>query len=220
MRILFQGDSITDGNRYKDEEHRWDLNHQIGHSYAFIVSGLLGLEYARMNMEFVNRGISGNTSRDLLRRWQQDATEINPDILSVLVGINDCCSEGENHVEPCEYEKNLSRMLEQSFERNTRLRVFLLEPFFLPTKGVYERDSDLWRERLSEYSGVCRKIALADSRIHFIPLQNVFDAACKQRECAYWIWDGVHPTESGHALIAREWIKAFEKDFAEILRNK
>ena len=56
MRILFQGDSITDGNRYKDEEHRWDLNHQIGHSYAFIVSGLMGLEYARMNMEFVNAG--------------------------------------------------------------------------------------------------------------------------------------------------------------------
>ncbi len=212
MRILFQGDSITDGNRYKDEEHRWDLNHQIGHSYAFIVNGLLGLRYPEKGLEFVNRGISGNTSRNLCERWQEDALDIAPDLLSILIGINDCCSQGESHVSKEEYESNLLKMLSLSFESNPNLRVFLLEPFFLPSGGDYAENSDFWRAEISKYSDVCRKIADADDRIIFIELQKLFDFASEQRECAYWIWDGIHPTECGHALIAQEWIKAFEKE--------
>ena len=75
MQILFQGDSITDGNRYKEPERRHDLNHQIGHSYAFIVSGMLGAEYPDAGLKFVNRGISGDTTRGLLRRWREDALD-------------------------------------------------------------------------------------------------------------------------------------------------
>ena len=186
MKILFQGDSITDGNRYKEPERRHDLNHQIGHSYAFIVSGMLGAEYPDAGLKFVNRGISGDTTRGLLRRWREDALDIEPDVLSLLIGTNDCFLEGENHVEPEEYEKNLESILSQSFETNGELKVFLMEPFFLPTK---------------------------DGRIFFIQLQHLFDEAAEGRDCAYWIWDGIHPTESGHALIAREGIKAFKAMF-------
>ena len=128
MKILFQGDSITDGNRYKEPERRHDLNHQIGHSYAFIVSGMLGAEYPDAGLKFVNRGISGDTTRGLLRRWREDALDIEPDVLSLLIGTNDCFLEGENHVEPEEYEKNLENILSQSFETNGELKVFLMEP--------------------------------------------------------------------------------------------
>lgn len=213
MRILFQGDSITDGNRYKDEEHRWDLNHQIGHSYAFIVNSLLGLKYPEMKLEFVNRGISGNTTRNLCERWQEDALDINPDLLSLLIGVNDCVHPVKTHVSVEEYESNLLKLLSLSFDRNPNLRVYLLEPFFLPTKDDFAQRSSFWRDEISKYSVVCRKIANADERIKFIGLQKIFDSACEQRECAYWIWDGIHPTECGHGLIAEEWIKAFETDF-------
>ena len=215
MRILFQGDSITDGNRYKDEEHRWDLNHQMGHSYAYIVNGLLGLKYPQMKLEFVNRGVSGNTSRNLYERWQEDALSINPDLLSILVGVNDCCAKDQAHVSKEEYESNLLKMLSMSFDKNPNLRVYLFEPFFLPTKDDYAQRSDFWRAEISKYSAVCKKIADADNRLKFIELQKHFDSVSEQRECAYWIWDGVHPTECGHGLIAREWIKVFETDYCK-----
>lgn len=99
MKILFQGDSITDGNRYKDKQTRWDKNHQIGHSYAFIVSGELSMLYP-MRFEFVNRGISGNRTDELIIRWDEDTIAENPDLLIVLVGTNDVnCS-----VENCAYD--------------------------------------------------------------------------------------------------------------------
>lgn len=214
MKILFQGDSITDGNRYKEPERRHDLNHQIGHSYAFIVSGMLGAEYPDAGLQFVNRGISADTTRRLLRRWRADALDIEPDILSMLIGVNDCfLFEDENHIEPEEYESNLENMLSQSFETNAELKVFLMEPFFLPTRDRYKSEEDVCRRKLGRYSQVCRRIAEKDDRIFFIPLQKVFDSAAEGRDCAYWIWDGIHPTESGHALIAREWIKAFKAMF-------
>ena len=73
MRILFQGDSITDGNRYKSKETEWDKNHQIGHSYAYIVTGILSAAYPERGYEFMNRGVSGDRTDQLLARWQEDA---------------------------------------------------------------------------------------------------------------------------------------------------
>ena len=73
MKILFQGDSITDGARYKSKASEWDKNHQIGHSYVYIITGLLGMKYPEKHYEFVNRGISGNRTDALLARWQKDA---------------------------------------------------------------------------------------------------------------------------------------------------
>lgn len=88
-RILFTGDSITDGNRYKEEKDRGDLNHQIGHSYAYVINAILGSKYPERDLQFVNRGISGNRVIDLYGRMYEDMVEIKPDIVSILVGVND-----------------------------------------------------------------------------------------------------------------------------------
>ncbi len=211
MKILFQGDSITDGNRYREERQRWDLNHQIGHSYAYVVNAYLGQKYPDLHLEFVNRGISGNTTRALSERWESDALDINPDLLSILIGINDCFLEEANFV-PCdEYKSNLHQLLESSFNKNISLKVFLLEPFFLPTNGVYAEHPADCRNKLKEYAKTAEEIAKNDERITFIKLQNAFDEAAEKREKSYWIWDSVHPTECGHGIIAREWIKTFEE---------
>ena len=91
--------------------------------------------------------------------------------------------------------------------------MFLMEPFFLPTKDRFKAEENTCREEIGRYSQICRRIAEKDGRIFFIPLQHLFDEAAEGRDCAYWIWDGIHPTESGHALIARECIKAFKAMF-------
>lgn len=126
---------------------------------------MLGAEYPDAGLQFVNRGISGDTTRGLLRRWREDALDIEPDVLSLLIGTNDCFLEGENHVEPEEYEKNLESILSQSFETNGELKVFLMEPFFLPTKDRFKAEENTCREEIGRYSQICRRIAEKDGRI-------------------------------------------------------
>ena len=87
IRILFQGDSITDGNRYKDPAARWDLNHQIGHSYVYPIAAKLGYENPG-KYQFINRGLSGDSVESIISRWQRDTLEEKPDILSLLLGVN------------------------------------------------------------------------------------------------------------------------------------
>jgi lysophospholipase L1-like esterase len=214
MKILFQGDSITDGNRYKEERTRWDLNHQIGHSYAYMVSGYLGMKYPKNNLSFVNRGISGNTSRNIVERRKKDIMDISPEVLSLLAGTNDCSLEGENHVEPSEYQQNIQLIIDEISKQKQLKKIFLLEPFFLPVKDTYKENEYEWRKKYGQYADICRKIACDNNNIIFIPLQKIFDDACKLNQPNYWIWDGIHPTESGHALIASEWVKTFEKELA------
>ena len=132
MKILFQGDSITDGARYKSRASEWDKNHQIGHSYVYIITGLLGLKYPERHFEFINRGISGNAASDLLARWQTDTLEKEPDVLSVLVGVNDCVRESKKQspdLSAAEYEEYYRKILTQSREKNPNIKLILLEPF-------------------------------------------------------------------------------------------
>src|SRR5476651_1492719 len=84
-RILFQGDSITDGNRGRSA----DPNHILGHGYVFSIASKYGATYPDLDLTFVNRGISGNTVQDLANRWEADTLAIQPDVLSILVGVND-----------------------------------------------------------------------------------------------------------------------------------
>lgn len=220
MKILFQGDSITDGARYKSRASEWDKNHQIGHSYVYIITGLLGMKYPERHFEFINRGISGNAASDLLARWQTDTLEKEPDVLSVLVGVNDCVRESKKQspdLSAAEYEEYYRKILTQSREKNPNIKIILLEPFAYVEDQENAGPSTTVRAAIlrSEQKAVRRLAAEFDAV--FVPLQAVFDEAKAQREPSYWIWDGTHPTEAGHALIAREFLKATKEIFdAEI----
>ncbi len=216
MKILFQGDSITDGARYKSKASEWDKNHQIGHSYVYIVTGLLGMQFPERGYEFVNRGISGNAASDLLARWQTDALEIAPDVLSVLVGVNDClreCAKIAPDFSASAYEENYRRILAMSREKNPDLKLILLEPFaHIEGQGRTPQSAIACEAVLRSEQKIVRKLAKEFGAV-FVPLQAVFDEAMTVREPKYWIWDGVHPTEAGHALIAREFLKAAKDIF-------
>ena len=125
--ILFQGDSITDGKRLRGKENEWDLNHQMGHGYAFVVNALLGSRYPERNLKFINRGISGNRVADLYGRWKEDTLNLHPDVLSILVGINDCGSTiyEDAGSDPDRFEKIYQLLIDEAKEQNPDLFYYL-----------------------------------------------------------------------------------------------
>lgn len=184
-RILFQGDSITDGNRGRNA----DPNHILGHGYAFIVAAKYGAAFPEQNLSFLNRGISGNTILDLEKRWPKDTLDLKPDVLSVLIGVND---DGRN-VPFDQYEQTYDKLLADAQAANPHIRFVLCEPFTLPL-----------RESIRQRQEIVAKLA-AKYHAALVRFQKVFDAACERAPAKYWIWDGVHPTYSGHQLMADEW---------------
>ncbi len=205
--ILFQGDSITDGARSRKE----DLNHVLGHGYAYLLSARLGADYPGADYKFYNRGISGNRVSDLYGRWLEDAIKLNPDVLSILVGINDCGSiiHGNSGSDPQRFEKIYRLMLEEIRNHNPEVLLVLCEPFTLSIPAREEFNA-VYRKSIVEYGNVTRKLA-GEFQAVFVPLQKIFDDACSQADAIYWLWDGVHPTAAGHELIARAWLDAVKR---------
>lgn len=197
-RVLFQGDSITDGNRGRSA----DPNHILGHGYAFVIASRVGAAFPERRLEFMNRGVSGNTVLDLEKRWQKDMLDLRPDILSVLIGVNDA----GKYVPLDEYERVYDRLLTAARTANPKIRFVLCEPFMLPT-GPKAGEQAARREDVKRRALVVAKLAEKYDAV-FVKLQEVFDEACKRAPGEYWIWDGVHPTYSGHQLVADAWEKA------------
>ncbi|WP_219835615.1 SGNH/GDSL hydrolase family protein [Paenibacillus sp. R14(2021)] len=204
--ILFQGDSITDGNRGRDS----DPNHIFGHGYVHLIASRLGADYPARNLTFINKGISGNRAVDLYARWQEDALNLKPDVLSILVGVNDILKafDDASGAPAPKFERVYSLLLEEAREANPALSLVLCEPFVLPVGRVGEQ-WERWREEIGLRQEAIKRIASAFGAVH-VPLQQLFDDAAQTAAAAYWLWDGFHPTAAGHELIARQWLRTVE----------
>ena len=166
-RILFQGDSITDGNRGRNE----DPNHILGHGYCFIIAAKYGSQFAEKKLTFLNRGVSGNRVTDLAARWQKDTIDLKPDVLSILIGIND-----SGHVPLEQYEQLYDKLLDDAKAANPNIRFILCEPFHLPKDGHKagdERDQDVKKRQV-----IVAKLA-EKHHAALVKLQHVFDEACQ-----------------------------------------
>ncbi|WP_276503789.1 SGNH/GDSL hydrolase family protein [Terrimonas pollutisoli] len=203
--FLFQGDSITDGNRGRDK----DPNHIMGHGYAFSVASRIGADFAESNPVFYNRGISGNRVTDLEKRWQTDGLDIKPDVLSILVGINDgAVMIKEPEVKEAtidQFENSYRIILAKSKQQNPDTLFVLCLPFVYPV-GRVKDDWEKYRSTVDQLAGRIRKLA-AEFNSVLVDFPAVFDKAIKRKPAEYWIWDGIHPTVPAHELMAREWIK-------------
>lgn len=196
-RILFQGDSITALGRGMTA----DPNHILGHSYVFLIAAKYGSMLPERNLIFLNRAIGGNKLADMAQRWQNDALDLKPDVLSILIGINDA-----GHDVPIEeFEPGYDKLLAATVEANPKLRLVLGEPFTLPV-GPRKEHWPEWRAQVQKRQDIVARMALKyhAALVHY---QTVFDQACKRAPAETWIWDGVHPTYSGHQLMADEWIR-------------
>ncbi|MEP7317282.1 MAG: SGNH/GDSL hydrolase family protein [Panacibacter sp.] len=206
--FLFQGDSITDGNRTRNN----DWNHVMGHGYAYLISCRLWYDHFEKDFHFFNRGVSGNKVTDLAARWQTDTLDVKPDVLSILVGVNDANSIIDNHdvVTATVFEETLRSLLKQTKEQLPKIKIVLCEPFLLPV-GRVKNNWDAWNTEIKKRQEIVQKTAL-EFNIIYVPLQDEFNNALKKAPDEYWIWDGIHPMPAGHELIARKWIKTVAKE--------
>lgn len=206
--ILFQGDSITDGNRGRN----MDPNHIMGHGYAFSIASRIGADFPEKRYQFYNRGISGNKIIDLKKRWQTDTLDLKPDVLSILIGVNDSSSvvlKGEPVISVEKYADTYKSLLDQTLAKFPDIILVLCEPFIQPVGRVKE-NWDAYHSDMIRRQAVVRKLAEQYKTI-FVGFQEVFDKASKKAPANYWIWDGVHPTVAGHELMARKWIEQVEE---------
>lgn len=199
-RLLFQGDSITDMNWGRNQA---DRNHYLGHSYVYLIAARLGVDMPQAQLDVVNRGHSGNTVADLRKRWQEDAIDIKPDLLSILIGTNDV---GQG-VQPDRFESDYRFILDASLAANRSLRLVLLDPFVLRSGKL--TDDAVWSARRAatdRLRDIVHRLAADYDAVH-IATQDIFDAAAARVTPQHWLWDGLHPLPQGHELIARNWLQ-------------
>lgn len=208
MKVLFYGDSITDMNRLKDNVSA--LPFKLGNSYA-LVTGAYLVGKDPVGYDVVNMGISGNRIVDLYARIKKDVWEEKPDVMSILVGVNDVWHEiiNKNGVDIVRFEKIYRMLIEDTLEVLPNLKMMLMEPFVLEgsaTKSQYE--SFL---AVKEYAKVVKKLA-DEYGLVFVELQSKFDKYCEKYGSELLLYDGVHPNLVGTKIISDAWIEAFEKN--------
>jgi lysophospholipase L1-like esterase len=198
--ILFQGDSITDVGRDRDDKN------SLGNGYPMLIDAFISSMYPEKNITCINKGISGNRVIDLKSRWEKDCIDLKPDWISILIGINDCWRRYDSN-DPTSVEeyKNTYRGILNEIKEKTDAKIIMCEPFLLPTP----EDRIQWREDLDPKIHAVRELAREFNAI-YIPLDGVFAKMAMKRPNKYWTKDGVHPTMAGHGLIANEWLKALE----------
>jgi lysophospholipase L1-like esterase len=180
-----------------------------------MVKGELGYKYPE-EYTFENRGISGNSITDLYARIKSDVINLAPVYMSLLIGVNDSAHEfaHKNGVTTEKFEKIYSMLIEEILDALPNIKIMLLEPFVLynkDTDGVYSDGCyENLRHDVETKAAVAKKISEKYS-LPFIPLQEKFDSVYNPENPNYWLFDGVHPTAAGHALIAKEWLKKFEE---------
>lgn len=203
-RILFQGDSITDAGRNRE------LDHLRGFGYSTMAAGELLLDYPG-KFEILNRGISGNRIVDIYARIGKDIVALQPDYMSLLIGVNDVWHElnNNNGIEEEKFEMVYCLVIDELKAKLPNLKLMILEPFVLEGPSTAEH-IDYFRTETAKRAAAAKRVA-DKYGIKFIPLQEKFNEAAKKAPETYWLVDGVHPTAAGHELIAREWIKAFKE---------
>jgi lysophospholipase L1-like esterase len=205
--ILFQGDSITDSGRNK-EDSSFNNARALGSGYPLLTGASLLEKHAVLNLKIYNKGISGNKVYQLAERWDKDCLEIKPDILSILIGVNDIWHKlnGQYNGTVEIYRKDYIALLERTKKALPNVKLIVCEPFAV--KGVKAVD-DKWYPEFFDYQKAARDIA-AQFEATFIPFQKIYDEAQKQAPGVYWTGDGVHPTLAGAQLMAQAWLKAIK----------
>lgn len=210
MKILFFGDSITDAGR----ERSYEDGANLGTGYVPQIAGRLS-EKSPTKYTVINRGISGDRIVDLYARVKRDVWAYTPDLISILVGVNDVWHEIQcgNGVEPDRFEKVYRMLLEDTKKVLPNVKIVLCEPYF--THGTATDPCLEQFEATKDYAAVAKKLA-EEQGCYFLPLQSAIDSAYERHGGGIFFPDGVHPSIHGASLIASEWLKLFEKIETEI----
>ena len=198
--LLFIGDSITDVGRNREDEM------DLGKGYALLLGSYLMNKYPSYDLTIYNRGIGGDKVVDLKNRWEKDCLNLTPDIVTILVGINDVWwhiddeEEKLNDAALGKFEEDY-RWLLKTLAHRTDARVILMEPFVLP----HPKDRMSWRKHVDPRIQIVRRLANEYHAV-LVPLDGILNSlGIQNRFQMYTGDDGVHPTFAGHAAIAEAW---------------
>ncbi|MFJ3219648.1 GDSL-type esterase/lipase family protein [Kitasatospora sp. NPDC086801] len=213
--VMFTGDSITDCQRLESEDG-------LGHGYPLRVAGEWGLRHPDRPVTWLNTGNAGDKVMNLQARWQTDVLDARPDVVSILVGVNDTgwhTLDPNGHVIPAdEFEAGYDRLLAPLAEAGTQL--ILIEPFLLPIHAVIEagagagagparigeQQRQQWRTDLDPKIQAVRKLARTYGA-HLLAADGMFAGLAATTVPEHWSADGVHPTPAGHAALAAAWLR-------------
>jgi len=212
MKVLFYGDSITDAGRNRETTLP---NVCLGYGYPTIAAGKM-YEKDLGKYEVYNRGISGNRTVDIYARIKRDCWSIEPDVLSILIGVNDIWHDIGDHpngVEPERFERIYRMILTDTIERLPKVKIILCEPFALYAEENREIEEVI--AALPSYVKIVKKLAL-EFNLPLVLLQDKLTEAGEKYGNTTVLRDGIHPTVKGAAIIADEWYKVFEKVEAEM----
>ena len=198
VTILFQGDSITEAGRdFKRDD-------SLGTGYAMMAANQFSSEHAEKIVRFLNRGVACDKIEDLKNRWQKDCLDLKPNLVSILVGINDTVGKHfwERPTSTKNFERDYRTLLEQTHD-TLGAKIVLLTPFMVfmtKPQRIYgidlKRKIDVVKQLSKEFGTL------------LIPLDRIFEEATRNREPSFWSTDGIHPTKMGHSLIAQSWLKS------------
>lgn len=206
-KLVVMGDSITDCGRARPVGE--GMFGALGNGYVSLLDAMLGADHPDWRLRTVNMGIDGNTSRDLVGRWRQDALDQQPEIAAVLVGINDVWRQFDSplreqaQVPPEEYEQNLCRMAESTLP--TACGLLFISPFFLEPDP-----EEPMRARMDQYRAIMKKTA-GRYGLEFVDLQEAFAPLLKTYHPSFIAWDRVHPGPVGQLVIARSVMAGLER---------
>lgn len=208
-RIVFAGDSVTDmGSENPVGEGLFD---NVGRGYVRVLENMFAAYYPEVYLRVTNSGISGNTSRDLLERFDRDVVDLHPDWVSICIGINDVWRQfdspaiPESHVLPDEYRRNVEAMIQKV--KGSVKGIFILSPYIM--EPCHE---DAMRKRMDEYVAICRELSETHGCV-FVDFQKMYENYCSVRHSSYVAWDRIHPNQIGATLMAKEFLKYCDFDY-------
>lgn len=234
---LFCGDSITDGNH----SLCGDPNHVMGHGFAFIAAAHLGAHYPQLKIRTYNTARHGINSAGLLSSWEERVLSINPDVLTLLVGINDTNTLFDSDKDSWQkylastssFGKNLRYMLYLARKKNPQMHILLGVPFYFHVDKlaqyttsrqdmdekrfilkIRERSQSFREERLKDVTAKQKIVrdAARDFGAYILDFPALFTQAAETACIEHWIWDGVHPTVAGHMLMYNLWKEVCRKN--------
>lgn len=210
ITLVFQGDSITDAGRDKRNYH------DMGRGYPLYASQHLAEANPDVEIEFINFGISGNRTSQLFDRLYEDALVFEPDVISILIGVNDVWHRFGGHkiaTTDAQLELNYRCILER-IRRETNAKIVMLTPFLLdkePFEGM--------REEVVRAQAIVKRLAEEFADV-YIPLDEHFEEALKtQPEPLYYSGDGVHPNDNGRMFIGKLYADAVDPIIKELKNN-
>ena len=204
--ILFQGDSITDAGRDKKNQIA-NQQKALGAGYAWMAASHLLIKNPQLNLTIHNRGISGNKVHQLANRWDKDCLDLKPDILSIMIGVNDIWHglNGKYEGTVKTYEDDFLSLMERTRKVLPKTQFVICEPFVLRCGAVNEK----WFPEFDRYRAAARKVA-DQNNATFVPFQSMFDEAVQYAPPKHWAGDGVHPSSHGASLMAHFWTQSVQ----------